>query len=219
MTRRFMSTQAIEDVERDENTKRLLRREYEQLLEDQKVLADIGRWRKAMLSSPDVSDTRMPVPVNMARLIHTAKLTFPCVGNVSELHPAETVTDVLNLLSRLIIVPGDDKLSVEAQFNCTLLFKILTRMYLASKVVIKEHRLSKAAWNFIIGEVEAKFNRARSNPGEVCGVLAAQSIGEPATQMTLNTFHQLHQNVTLGCTLKEVINVSKRIKTLGLQYT
>ena len=27
------------------------------------------------------------------------------------------------------------------------------------------------------------------NPGEMAGVLAAQSIGEPATQMTLNTFH------------------------------
>jgi len=27
------------------------------------------------------------------------------------------------------------------------------------------------------------------NPGEMCGTLAAQSIGEPATQMTLNTFH------------------------------
>ena len=93
-------------------------------------------------------------------------------------------------------------------------------MYLASKVVIKEHRLSKAAWNFIIGEVEAKFNRARSNPGEVCGVLAAQSIGEPATQMTLNTFHNAgiaSKNVTLGVPrLKEVINVSKRNKTPGV---
>ena len=61
------------------------------------------------------------------------------------------------------------------------------------------------------------FNRARSNPGEVCGVLAAQSIGEPATQMTLNTFHNAgiaSKNVTLGVPrLKEVINVSKRIKT------
>ena len=61
VTRRFMSTQAIEDVERDKNTQSLLQREYEQLLEDQIVLAKIGRWRKAILSSPDVSDTRMPV--------------------------------------------------------------------------------------------------------------------------------------------------------------
>ena len=219
-THRFMSTQAIEDVERDVDTKRYLREEYQQLLVDQETLAEIGVWRKAILSSPDVADTRMPVPVNMARLINRAKLQFRNVNNVSELHPKEVVKDVLELFERLIIVPGSDKLSIEAQHNSTLLFKILTRMYLASKVVIKEHRLTLAAWKFIIGEIESKFNRARSNPGEVCGVLAAQSIGEPATQMTLNTFHNAgiaSKNVTLGVPrLKEVINVSKRIKTPGV---
>ena len=38
-------------------------------------------------------------------------------------------------------------------------------------------------------------------PGEMVGALAAQSIGEPATQMTLNTFHFAgvsSKNVTLG---------------------
>ena len=35
----------------------------------------------------------------------------------------------------------------------------------------------------------ADFNTAVVHPGEMCGVLAAQSLGEPATQMTLNTFH------------------------------
>ena len=42
------------------------------------------------------------------------------------------------------------------------------------------------------------------------GALAAQSIGEPATQMTLNTFHYAGvsaKNVTLGVPrLKEIIN-------------
>ena len=182
-----MSTQAIEDVERDENTKNLLRREYEQLLEDQKfwqILVD-GEKLYYHHRTSLIQECRS----GEHGTSNSAKLAFPSVGNLSELHPAAVVSDVLNLLERLIIVPGKDKLSMEAQDNCTCLFKILTRMYLASKVVIKEHRLSKAAWDFIIGEVEAKFNRARSNPGEVCGVLAAQSIGEPATQMTLNTFH------------------------------
>lgn len=38
-------------------------------------------------------------------------------------------------------------------------------------------------------------------PGEMVGALAAQSLGEPATQMTLNTFHFAgvsSKNVTLG---------------------
>ena len=52
------------------------------------------------------------------------------------------------------------------------------------------------------------------------GPLAAQSLGEPATQMTLNTFHYAGvsaKNVTLGVPrLKEIMNVSKRPKTPSL---
>jgi DNA-directed RNA polymerase II subunit RPB1 len=58
-------------------------------------------------------------------------------------------------------------------------------------------------------------------PGEMVGTIAAQSIGEPATQMTLNTFHYAgvsSKNVTLGVPrLKEIINVAKNIKTPRLE--
>ena len=57
-------------------------------------------------------------------------------------------------------------------------------------------------------------------PGEMVGALSAQSLGEPATQMTLNTFHYAGvsaKNVTLGVPrLKEIINVSKKPKTPSL---
>ena len=49
------------------------------------------------------------------------------------------------------------------------------------------------------------------------GAIAAQSIGEPATQMTLNTFHFAgvgsKSNVTRGVPrLKELLHISKNIK-------
>lgn len=55
-------------------------------------------------------------------------------------------------------------------------------------------------------------------PGEPVGLLAAQSIGEPATQMTLNTFHfagRGEMNVTLGIPrLREILMMaSANIKT------
>ncbi|KAG7162943.1 DNA-directed RNA polymerase II subunit RPB1-like 12 [Homarus americanus] len=57
-------------------------------------------------------------------------------------------------------------------------------------------------------------------PGEMVGALAAQSLGEPATQMTLNTFHFAgvsSKNVTLGVPrLKEIINISKKPKAPSL---
>lgn len=46
-----------------------------------------------------------------------------------------------------------------------------------------------------------KWQRSLCDPGEAVGLLAAQSIGEPSTQMTLNTFHfagRGEMNVTLG---------------------
>lgn len=46
-----------------------------------------------------------------------------------------------------------------------------------------------------------KYIHSLANPGEAVGVLAGQSIGEPSTQMTLNTFHLAGKgevNVTLG---------------------
>lgn len=60
----------------------------------------------------------------------------------------------------------------------------------------------------------------QAHPGEMVGALAAQSLGEPATQMTLNTFHYAGvsaKNVTLGVPrLKEIINISKKPKTPSL---
>lgn len=55
-------------------------------------------------------------------------------------------------------------------------------------------------------------------PGEPVGLLAAQSIGEPSTQMTLNTFHfagRGDMNVTLGIPrLREILMMaSSTIKT------
>lgn len=49
------------------------------------------------------------------------------------------------------------------------------------------------------------------------GALAAQSLGEPATQMTLNTFHYAGvsaKNITLGVPrLQEILNVSRKPRT------
>ncbi|EIJ94277.1 hypothetical protein NEPAR06_1801 [Nematocida parisii] len=63
-----------------------------------------------------------------------------------------------------------------------------------------------------------RYIKCTAEPGEAVGVLAAQSVGEPSTQMTLNTFHLAGvggKNVTLGMPrLKElVMHATKKIKT------
>ena len=66
--------------------------------------------------------------------------------------------------------------------------------------------------------IYTKFQRSMVEAGEPVGVLAAQSVGEPSTQMTLNTFHfagRGDMNVTLGIPrLREILMVaSENIKT------
>ena len=63
-----------------------------------------------------------------------------------------------------------------------------------------------------------KYLNSLAEPGEAVGLLAAQSIGEPSTQMTLNTFHFAGhgaKNVTLGIPrLREIImTASAKLKT------
>lgn len=65
--------------------------------------------------------------------------------------------------------------------------------------------------------VYSKSIAASCDPGEAVGMLAALSIGEPSTQMTLNTFHfagRGDMNVTLGIPrLREILSASKNIST------
>lgn len=66
--------------------------------------------------------------------------------------------------------------------------------------------------------MQLKYMRSLINPGESVGIIAAQSIGEPSTQMTLNTFHFAGHgaaNVTLGIPrMREIImTASASIKT------
>lgn len=65
--------------------------------------------------------------------------------------------------------------------------------------------------------VKTKVAQARAVPGESVGCIAAQSIGEPCTQLTLNTFHFAGfsgKNVTMGIPrLRELLDAAKSPKT------
>ncbi|KAJ8955894.1 hypothetical protein NQ318_005442 [Aromia moschata] len=138
----------------------------------------------------------------------------------TDLSPLRVIQGVRDLLKKCIIVAGEDRLSRQANENATLLFQCLVRSTLCTKCVSEEFRLSTEAFEWLIGEIETRFQQAQANPGEMVGALAAQSLGEPATQMTLNTFHFAgvsSKNVTLGVPrLKEIINISKKPKAPSL---
>lgn len=77
----------------------------------------------------------------------------------------------------------------------------------------KDKAITKEQLKEVIDAAKQAYSKAKVEPGEAVGTIAAQSIGEPGTQMTLRTFHYAgvaELNVTLGLPrLIEIIDARK----------
>ena len=170
----------------------------------------------------------IPMPVNLPRVIKniiSENRIKPT--SISDLDPEYFFRERAKLLDQLCVLPQarlgnlqDDSVISEAHMNSIMLFKIFLRRYLCAKKIIVEDRFDRSSFDQLVRTIEEIFKSAIVHPGEMVGSIGAQSMGEPATQMTLNTFHSAgiaSMNVTLGVPrLKEVINVAKTIKTPSL---
>jgi DNA-directed RNA polymerase II subunit RPB1 len=209
---------AAHNIVNDPQITMKLQEEFNQLMQDRDDLRNIILKRQG--------NEEIHTPVNIPRIIWNAKEQFKIKPNSkTDLQPSYVFTELENLCQSLSPIPGisvrHDPLLLQAKENSTWLFKIYLRSMLCTKNMIQTERISTEAFDWIIGEIKSRFDLAIVNPGEMVGPIAAQSIGEPATQMTLNTFHNAgisSKNVTLGVPrLKEIINVAKNIKTPSLK--
>ena len=86
----------------------------------------------------------------------------------------------------------------------------LERALLKTKVAAKE-------FDEILEEVRRRYEYSLVEPGEAVGIVAAQSMGEPSTQMTMRTFHYAgvaELNVTLGLPrIIEIVDARKQPST------
>ena len=95
----------------------------------------------------------------------------------------------------------------------------LIKYHMASKRCIMEYKLNKVAFDYMVGIIKTSISNSFVEPGEAVGPIAAQSIGEPSTQMTLNTFHAAGAGEKSVVTtegvprLNELMCVSANIKT------
>lgn len=81
----------------------------------------------------------------------------------------------------------------------------------------EKHDLNDDELDELIRKVKRAYERAKVERGEAVGTVAAQSVGEPGTQMTMRTFHYAgvaELNVTLGLPrLIEIVDARKKIST------
>lgn len=113
-------------------------------------------------------------PVNLERLINNIRIRY---GFTPESRTDLTPATVLDGIKRVI--------AKTQPFN--RLWCALLRTYLAPHTLIVKERFSKSAFEALCEMIVVKNWQSWVQPGELVGILAAQSIGEPSTQMTLNS--------------------------------
>jgi DNA-directed RNA polymerase II subunit RPB1 len=176
------------------------------------ILATLRMFRKKFINPQKPNDPHT-LPVHMTRLIEECRKKFSSKkGREKEIKPILVAKKVAAFVNHLLAL---DFGSVKLQ--STRKFISLIKLTLASKRVLNEYRLTLESLDWLFDKILERFHLALINPGEMIGTVAAQSLGEPTTQMTLNTFHSAGigtQNVTLGVPrMKELLNVTKNIKT------
>ena len=132
-----------------------------------------------------------------------------------------SLVDVTPLEANRMI--NDAYKSLEGISYCppTMLFKAAFYYYLSPKELLVMKRFNKRALSILLDTVVLSYKQAIVAPGETVGMIAAQSIGEPTTQMTLNTFHfagvASKSNVTRGVPrIEEILSLSENPKNPSL---
>jgi DNA-directed RNA polymerase II subunit RPB1 len=97
------------------------------------------------------------------------------------------------------------------------IFSFILHTVLAPKRIMHEFQLTKEIFDKYIQVIVNKFNKNLVHPCSTIGCLAAQSIGEPLTQLTLKAFHKIGQpsvsNTVQGVPrTEELLSISKTPK-------
>lgn len=145
--------------------------------------------------------------------------TLPYMSPDQVLTPEYVVTKIHELIGDtedqnpdiLLHLPTNDHINR----HCMRQFVALLRSKISSKILIMKKGYNKAAFDELLEEIHYKFYNGIITPGESVGALAAQSIGEPGTQMTLDAFHSTGAKITVSGGVprfKEILSLTK-IKT------
>ena len=177
--------------------------------EFEQIKRDRDDMRKDILNN---NDNSIHIPININRIITNAKIKNKISPfSKSNLNPFNINSDLIALKNELKLIKG---IGIS---NGKILLNRVLNYSLSMKNLIIKHRINKDAFADICSDIMSRYYKSLACPGEMVGAIAAQSIGEPATQMTLNTFHMAgvsSSNVTLGIPrLKEIMNNSTKIQT------
>jgi len=223
----------IKDVKKDENPNfRLTQKQYTVFLTDQLKQGTFESWLVSAFPLPaDLSKGDFPVrrdePVEEMKIPDWVdQVRFDALDRFGQdkyrallkdhMRNIETLTEYPDVLTRInnrffsILEPN-----LPHRTNTTLA-KITIKREL-EEVETPGRSITDDQFEKIMAQVVKEYRHTRIEPCEAVGIIAAQSIGEPGTQMTMRTFHYAgvaEINVTLGLPrLIEIMDARKEPST------
>ena len=121
-------------------------------------------------------DSVVSTPVAFAHLINNVQgqqlINANSIVDITPLEAFEMIEETYSNLEKIRCAPP------------TLLFKTLYYYNLSPKELLIVKRFNRAALTILLENIVVNYKRAVVAPGEMVGMIAAQSIGEPTTQMS-----------------------------------
>ena len=158
-------------------------------------------------------DNKIKLPVSFSHIIANVQGQMNLNGNsIVNITPNEAFE---------LIEKYYDKITKYMGVKPSKLFETMYYYYLSPKDLLVIKRFHKDALIMVLENIIRKYKTSIIHPGEMVGIIAGQSIGEPATQMTLNTFHHAgvgsKSNVTRGVPrIEELLRLTKNPKNPSL---
>lgn len=131
------------------------------------------------------------LPVNLNRIVQDA-INMEVSGDpLTPEHVLEQLDIVMNSKVTRVVYMSDDAFSDAGthkhalQMHAKMLFRVALYEYLAPKRCMFEYKLNTKQFGAAVEAVVSSFRKAVVPPGEMVGILTAQSLGEPLTQMSI----------------------------------
>jgi DNA-directed RNA polymerase II subunit RPB1 len=169
-----------------------------------KLIADMIEYRSQLINNvfKYEKNTVVHIPVHFKRIInniqHQLNIQSNFVVNITPLEMYELIDDAFETLSA-------HKLS-----KPTELFKLAWYFYLTPKELLMVRRYNRKAMVVLMESLMLNYHKAIVHPGEMVGMVSAQSIGEPTTQMS-----KLYESVNA---LIKVERQGKNVKVSHKKY-
>uniref|UniRef100_A0A6C0F4Q7 DNA-directed RNA polymerase n=1 Tax=viral metagenome TaxID=1070528 RepID=A0A6C0F4Q7_9ZZZZ len=128
-------------------------------------------------SNKKIDDVVLYYPINFSRLILTTTKQFNLDDvNKSDIHPIEIIKEIKELIKYC---------SIDNRYNLSC--EILIWDNLSPKILLRDKKFNRIAFMHVINAIKSRFKYSLAEGGDMVGPLAAQSLGEQSTQMTLNS--------------------------------